>query len=379
MLKADTLMLYKRLLMITLLNPGMTNVLNRYYKVVMSDEFIRCANKQLTAYFEKETGIKVTSSIWITWEYGGEFLYNKGETSTINCWLPVGRIKESVSFFWKSTSGRIYDIADSDIDCDDTVFWIEGLNAVLYKKVLTPPPMTLFRYYDIVIGMFQKDYNLNFSEEFVAAADAQLSPLFEKTVGYKVNKHVCISTIRKDDSRFVYEKGPVSALSISIFNNHHWNFVLIHWQAKSGRVYDTSDTDIDSTDIEFWIEGIDVAMYHRQMYPKATLPFKLKNLSYELVVTRLNIDCTITAIVKPEAANNREAIGKELTDFIESLNLASETKDRKDGVKHSALAKAEGANILLLEMDMGSAGAAFVKKLLNTMSTLNYFTSVEIG
>jgi hypothetical protein len=366
-------------MMITLFDAGWKKLLAEYYSVAVSDKFIHCANSQLTAYFEKQTGIKITSSIWITWEYGEEFVCNNGETSSIKCWLQVGRIKESVTFFWKSTSGRIYDIADTDIDCADIAFWFEGLNPSLYKKILTPPPMTLFRYYDIVIEQFIKNCNLTLTEEFVTAADAQLSPLFEKTVGYKINKHVCISIIGKDDSRFVYEKGIVSALSICIFNNHHWNFLLIHWQSKSGRVYDVGDTDIDNNDIEFWIEGIDVAMYNRQMYPKATLPFKLKNLSYELVVTRLNIDCTITATLKPEAANNMEAIGKELTDFIESFNLASEAKDRKDGVIHSSLAKAEGENILLLEMDMGSAGAVFVKKLLTAMSTLNCFTKVEVG
>ncbi len=364
--------------MIALLNPWWKKILYQYYQIVITEEFINCANSQLTSFFEKETGIKINSSIRFNWEYGDEFIYNKGETSSIHCWLQVGHRKEAVTFFWKSESGRIYDIADMEINCADITFRFEGLNPTLYKKVLFPP-MTLLRYNDIAIGMFQKDCNLNFSEEFLVVADTQLSTFFEKMVGYKVNKHVSISTIGKDDTRFVYEKGPVSTLSISIFNNHHWNFVLIHWQSTSGRVYDTNDTDIDNNDIEFWIEGIDAAMYNRQMYPKATLPFKLKDLSYELVVTRLNIDCTITAIVKPESANNREAIGKELTDFIETFNLASEAKDRKDGVIHSSLAKAEGENILLLEMDMGSAGAAFVKKILNTMSTLNYFSKVEIG
>jgi hypothetical protein len=369
---------YKSTIMISILDAGWKKLLDMYYTVTVSDEFIRCANSQLITCFEKETGIKITSSIQIAWEYGEEFVYNKSETSSINCWLQVGHRKEAVTFFWKSASGHIYDIADSNIDCADITFWFEGLNPVLYKKILFPP-MTLLRHSDTVAGMFQKDCDLNFSEEFLIVADIQLTTVFEKTVGYKVNKHVSISIIGKDDSRFVYEKGPVSKLSINIYNNHNWNFVLIRWQSKSGRVYDVGDTDIDSNDIEFWIEGIDAAMYHRQMYPKATLPFKLKDLSYELVVTRLNTDCTFTAIVKPEAVNNREAIGKELTDFIESFNLASEANNRKEGVIHSSLTKAKGENILLLEMDMGSAGAAFVKKLLNTMSTLNYFTRVEIG
>jgi hypothetical protein len=365
--------------MISLLDAGWKKLLDTYYTVTVSDEFMRCANNQLSAYFEKETGIKINSSIWVTWEYGEEFIYQKGEISSINCWLQVGRIKEAVSFFWKSASGRIYDIADSDIDCADASFWFELSNVDLYKKNLTPPPMTLLRYYDAVIEMFKNQSGLSVSEEFVATADAQLTPLFEKTVGYKVNKHVSISTISKDDTRFVYEKGLVSKLSINIYNNNNWNFVLLFWQSKSGRIYDTKDTDIDSNDIEFWIEGIDIAMYNRQMYLKAALPFKLKDLSYELTVTRLNFDCTITAIVKPEATNKREAIGKELTDFIDAFNLASEAKGRKEGVVHSSAAKKEGENILQLEMDIGSAGAAFIKKLLNTMSALNYFTKVEVG
>jgi hypothetical protein len=364
--------------MSTLLSNDWKKILFTCYGVNSSNEFFKCADNQLSSIFESETNLKITPEIWMQLDHENQFIYKKDDISVIESriLLKYGILK--VNFLWNSKSGRIYAISDSDIDCTDITFWFEELNPAQCNSFMNPK-WSLITFPVTLIEMFKNQSNLTVSEEFVATADAQLTPLFEKTVGYKVNKHVSISTIGKDDTRFVYEKGPISKLSINIYNNHNWNFVLIHWQSKSGRVYDVGDTDIDNNDIEFWIEGIDVAMYNQQMYPKATLPFKLKDLSYELVVTRLNTDCTFTAIVKPEAANNREVIGKALTDFIESFNLASEAKDRKDGVVHSAKVTMQGENILLLEMDMGSAGAAFVKKLLNSISAHNYFTKVEIG
>jgi hypothetical protein len=362
----------------TLISPGIIQVLERVLNVKMSAIFLNCCNMQIVNQFESETKLTISPIIWINIFEENQFHYSKGTVSNIEAYVYLKYGRNKVAICWKSKSGCIYDIADADIDPTDIEFWLDGLDPKLCNWLMKPE-WSLVTFPEALANMLKNDSGLTVSKDFLIAANTQLTPIFEKKVGYKVNKEVCISSMSKNDYRFVYEKGPISKLSINIYNNHNWNFVFLLWQSKSGKVYDVGDTDIDSNDIEFWIEGIDVAMYNRQMYPKATLPFKLKNLSYELVVTRLNIDCTITAIVKPEAADNREAIGKELTDFIETFNLASEAKDRKDGVIHSSLAKAEGENILLLEMDMGSAGAVFVKKLLTAMSTLNCFTKVEVG
>ena len=44
----------------------------------------------------------------------------------------------NVIILWRSKSGCIYDIADTDIDCDDIEFWFEGIDPLLYYKQLYP-------------------------------------------------------------------------------------------------------------------------------------------------------------------------------------------------------------------------------------------------
>jgi hypothetical protein len=62
----------------------------------------------------------------------------------------------------------------------------------------------------------------------------------------------------------------------------------------------------------------------KQLYPGDQLPFKLKDLSYELVVTRVNLDCTLRLQVKP--GTDKDQVIAVLGGFIEQYNLRSEKK-----------------------------------------------------
>jgi hypothetical protein len=168
-----------------------------------------------------------------------------------------------------------------------------------------------------------------------------------------------------------------SKIAFYIYINHNWNPVTVLWKSISGRIYQLADTDIDCNDIEFWFEELDVALIHRQMYPNVKLPFKLKDLSYELIVTRINMDCTIEMQVKQECLNETENINSQVDSFIAAFNEKSEKKDRIHGVIHHWKPKIEGDK-LIYDMDLGSTGPYFFKKLLPHLSSLNYFTRVEL-
>lgn len=56
----------------------------------------------------------------------------------MNVHLSIGSNGNLVQIKWRSKSGRIYLISDEDIDCDDIVFWFEGLDPVLYHHQLYP-------------------------------------------------------------------------------------------------------------------------------------------------------------------------------------------------------------------------------------------------
>ncbi|MBB5396346.1 hypothetical protein [Mucilaginibacter sp. AK015] len=222
---------------------------------------------------------------------------------------------------------------------------------------------------------FKNRYNKTISHEFANCADVQLTALFELKTGIKINKQISIAT--RPEWEFFTEIGEVSKVAFSIYINHNWNNITVLWKSKSGRVYRLEDTDIDCNDIEFWFDGLDVALIYQQMYPNVKLPFKLKDLSYELIVARINMDCTMQIQLKPEYLSDVESIMGEIDDFIAAFNENSEKKGRTHGVIHNWKPRTESGK-LIYDIDLGSTGPYFFKKLLPHLSSMNYFTTVEL-
>jgi hypothetical protein len=235
---------------------------------------------------------------------------------------------------------------------------------------------TLFFDISIVIDQFKRTFNVPVSEQFVRCADTQLTELFTRISGLRAGKNLSFS-ITTDDNDLHYIKDNVSKIDLKLYVNHNWNPIKITWKSKSGRIYNYDDTDIDCADIEFSFEGLDIALYQKQMYPKDPLPFKLKGLSYELVVERLNVNSTINMELRKDAAIDTDSVIRQIADFINDYNTKSEKKDRKYGVVHNAKFSFENGQIKC-DIDFGSAGVSFLKKLLQAISEMNHFAKVVI-
>ena len=117
------------------------------YNLELSIEFMQCANKQLTADFIRQTGISsfkqvavVTISNYKIHYPHWEHVYERAEISIIPLWASIcAHCTFGVSYMcWKSKSGRIYDVSDTDIDPNDIIFWYEGLKPEEYRKILYP-------------------------------------------------------------------------------------------------------------------------------------------------------------------------------------------------------------------------------------------------
>jgi hypothetical protein len=233
---------------------------------------------------------------------------------------------------------------------------------------------TLFVRADLGVYSFKRKYNVEVSEAFISCADGQLTTLFERQTGIKAGKNVCFAVTAE---KLNYKKGNESQLSIELSINLHWNPIIIKWQSKSGRIYELADTDIDCNDIEFSFGGLDAALYHRQLYPGDTLPFKLTDLSYELQIDRINVDAEITLSLRQPV--DADALFREIEDMRAAYDEASEKKGRKNGLVHKFNGRAIDENTILLEFDLGSAGVFFLKKLLEFLSSKNVFERVVIG
>jgi hypothetical protein len=105
-------------------------------QIIVSKEFLRCAEIQLKKYFEEQTGIRVTKRIQLgftpilsEFETHVEVKIYEGVSSLLyNLWF--GSKVYFVHMAWASHSLRIYQTSDTDIDCNDIVFWLGGLEQI---------------------------------------------------------------------------------------------------------------------------------------------------------------------------------------------------------------------------------------------------------
>jgi hypothetical protein len=357
----------KKIFIRPLFETGYKKIFKLYYNVDISEEFIICANEQLDKIFRSATLLNDYPA-WLNFEPQKSLGYQRGIVSRISSAISLKYGSNKVDILWKSKSGRIYGLKDTDIDCDDIEFWFEGFDPnFCYKSVY--PECSLFTFPDSI-----RSAEHDVSTEFVKCADKQLSLIFKKTTGISFNKHIGLSLgyVTLD-----YQKSATSSVSASLEINHNWTKVTILWKSKSGRIYDLADTGIDCDDIEFWFDKLDPLLYQKQMFPNEKLPFKFKNLSYELVITRLNMDMTIEMTLNKEAPAKGNEMIIQVDDFIEGYNKKSEEKDRINGVVHNWKREIK-ENKIIYEIDTGSTGSHFLKQLLQFLSKLNSFEKVEV-
>ena len=228
-----------------------------------------------------------------------------------------------------------------------------------------------------MIESYKRNHQIILSENFVRCAEKKLRSDFEIKSKLKVSKRVQMSTSPNGSGVFDIASG-VTKIPYGIWIANNWNQVEVAWKSKSGRVYTMGDSDIDCNDIEFWFEGIDPALYLKQLYPKEGLPFKLKPLSFELVITRICHDCVIEMHFKNDLQQNHDQIIDQIDTCIDTFNQKSEKAKKFVGVVHNWKRNVKNNQVLVYEFDLGSAELIFFKQLLHFLSDLDCFSKVEI-
>jgi hypothetical protein len=344
-----------------------------------SDEFIKIAELHLLKEYAHISGEHPDSERLVLLNPYIEDCLTVGSISSLEglIYFKFGYAK--VKICWYSRSGSIYQISEEHINTDDIKFKIEGLTTEIIQKLMQPKWTLFGRNYDEYIWKFRKDYQLKASEIFFYCADKQLSLFFEKKTGYKINKNTGVTLLPGDNTLFQYIKGKVSKLNIQLYNNHNWNTEFICWQSISGRIYDIGDEDIDCNDIRFSFESLDILLYNRQMHPGVVLPFKLANLGYNLVINRINRDCTLLLTVKKANETNRKILIKKIADFIENYNITSEKKDYINGATDSYCGAEQGKYCIEYSINLGSVGWFFLKELFVFLKKTDMIEEVTIN
>jgi hypothetical protein len=211
--------------------------------------------------------------------------------------------------------------------------------------------------------------------EFYHCADEQLEQELLKHFRWqKIPKGVGLSGSLRSFHEG-YSPGGISWWESNICVGAYTSSCYVYWRTRSGRVYHPSDIP-DCDDLEFWIEKLDVAAFLRALYGPSSLPFKLKNLSFELKTGA--IDMSMTAFLLPAPERELNDVQKAVDDLTAEINQQSEAKGRKFGVVHNWRTETEG-NGLRMNFDMGSADFTWLKKWLQALSDLNLLLELRLG
>ena len=344
-----------------------------YFDREISMVFIDCANYRILNLLE-ESLHGSSKHARIRWDSEESLVYIKERVSLLQSKFSFAYGHLVVNIKWYSQSGRIYDIADADIDCADIVFELEGLD-VAKMSHLIKPKWSLVTFPETIVERLERHLKRKISLTFIKCADDQLSRQFETRTGFKINRNVCIS-IPVRENEFIYKKNALSELCIDLIVNGNGNSLFILWKSRSGRIYDMADEDISCDDIEFsFDDSFDALLYHRQLFPKVALPFNLKNLPFEVIIERLNIDCVITLILKDEAVSQAEEAVQKIDTCINDFNMKAE-KSEQDAV-HNWRTEIED-NRIIYEMDTGFAGPEILKTLFRLFAKMNIFSKVTV-
>ena len=237
---------------------------------------------------------------------------------------------------------------------------------------------SLFQGVDIIKHHFKFKHKLEMSVEFANCMDQQLTDIFIKKTGISSFRHVVvILTSNTVDFPFFVISEVVSKFPAFVCVIADCSPIEIYWKSKSGRIYKIDDKEIDCNDIEFWMEGLNPLLYNKLLYPKDTLPFKLKNIGYELVVTRILMDCTLEMELK-EPLDDPSSQFSLMYDFINNFNNLSLKKQEKYGFVHNSNGFMDENGKMVLVINMGTAGFYFFKKLLLFLNDMNCFKKIEV-
>jgi hypothetical protein len=91
--------------------------------ISVSNEFILCADEQLSNLFRKQTGLSLNQHISLSYDWTN---YRLGAISCFQCGLYINAFRNEIKICWKAVSGKEYKLTDTDINCSDIIFGLKA-------------------------------------------------------------------------------------------------------------------------------------------------------------------------------------------------------------------------------------------------------------
>jgi len=198
----------------------------------VSVPFMQIANKQLTQDYIRITGIAKMDNVSVSPLSAGFKLffpdlisvYSKGTVSSLA--MLAGAVdtvfmNKVVYLCWRSISGKIYDISDTEIDDNDIVFWFEGIDPmIIYNRLYPKEPFPL----KIKTPSFEFEY---VRMEVDAQIDLYFKPEYstiEETIIEDVDTFIqnkCMNSYIKINKQY---EGRVHKFYKKQVENLHWQY-----------------------------------------------------------------------------------------------------------------------------------------------------------
>ena len=349
-----------------------------YYGITVSRKFLDCADQQLSIHFEELTKIDIKRNhIWINFEPESDYSKIQGKDGNLYGNLNFKYGVLPVKIYFKSKKKDVLQMDKENFDCSDLVFDFNHLDIQLCEQLIKPT-WTLFPLINrhALINLFFSSYSLKITNSFLDCADKQLTEKFRILTGIKVDRNILLWPDK--NSRDVFADGVSSGIWISIIVNEHAKPVKLMWKSKSGEIFPPDHIVYDCDDLIFWLENIDIHWVYEK-YLKSTIELKLPSkLTYTLEVYKINTHCQLKIDLLRKDKNSSQKFITLIDDFISAFNRASEADHRKSGVVHNWQRVVKHDRVYY-EIDTGSAGLLFVKKLLVYFSELGMVDSAVLG
>lgn len=126
--------------------------------IPVSNEFIRCADAQLSDLFRKQTGLSLTRHISLSYDWTN---YSSGAISCFQCGLYLNAFRNEIKICWKTVSGKEYKFIDANINCNDIIFWFEGLSTLEYHRQIFPSEPLPFKLEEINYKLIVERLNVH--------------------------------------------------------------------------------------------------------------------------------------------------------------------------------------------------------------------------
>lgn len=223
-----------------------------------------------------------------------------------------------------------------------------------------------------------KHLGVYFSEAFCDFFSTKLEQVFFAATGLRPSSKITLAGFKQENDRPFYEVGRVSRLNVVLWIMPDLKSnISFCWQSKSGKIVATTDEKVDVSDLEYWIEGLQPAVYWQKVATeKRHHPFHFAKLPFQLKVIDFGENTRL--IFELEDPSVWQVIKSTVSKTVEEYENVALNDYENYGVPHSVKFREVGNGQKEVQIDTGSAGFRVIKTILEALKSISGIRRITI-